>query len=188
MVKPNDLVSLAINSNILDDKSSEELIFLSDLTSNKLVIPDGYTVISLKFDDYTKIKPFAESVATKFAKKGYNPNLFVGLYEATLNAYQHGNKSDSDKEITFAYNDNGSVLDLIVEDSCTVVKKPFINYLSAFNKDTSNNFKNFYDSSNEKKSAENHGVGISFIHTYFDEVNYFVGEQGVLLNLKKNKG
>ncbi len=95
---------------------------------------------------------------------------------------------DSNKSITFAYRIGSRSLDIIVEDEGGIIKSVFTPFILRHREvDIKNKFINFYEFSGEDKPQTNNGTGTSFIHAYMDEVNYYLGDNGLAVHMVKKK-
>lgn len=133
------------------------------------------------------IKPVMEEAS----EKGYPPQLETALYEAILNAHQHGNKEDPNKNITTVRNINEDNFLFSVIDEGGIIEAPFIPYLQSIKQaNLKKNFVNYYDDdfSLKNQPETNIGTGTSFMHLYTDQVNYYKSkERGLVVEMKKDK-
>ncbi len=96
------------NSLVREMLMNHNPINLSDHTMSIYKIPESHNVTQFKFgpSSYREYKEQIEKVVNPIidnAKKlGYPENLFVVLYEAVINAFQHGNKMNPNKNVVLA--------------------------------------------------------------------------------------
>ncbi len=165
---------------------------LKDLTNNYSAIPNDYERIELKLESeevFSELRDKIQPICTEFEKEGYGANLFTAVYEAVLNAYQHGNKKDTSKKITLAYKHSLEHLDLMVEDEGGVVDSNFVPFVLRHREGVyKEKFLNFYEFSGKEKPDKNQGTGTSFMHQYVDSVNYLISEKGgLIVHMVRNK-
>lgn len=152
-------------------------------------IKDSYTVKEFKFDADRKVyarqvRGAIGSVVEEAETKGYNANFFTALYEAVLNAHQHGNKLDSNKTVTLAYKIAQDTLEIAVIDQGGKLDPEFIPYVLKHKQNKQaldKEFIDFYKFTNRVKPGTNNGTGTSFMHTYVDNVQYYKSAQGGLV-------
>ncbi len=73
---------------------------LKELDIETYKVPEEYkiTIIQPTEKTYARdIRARLEPILQEAELKGYPSNIFTAVYEATLNAYQHGNKKDDKK-------------------------------------------------------------------------------------------
>jgi len=177
---PNSIIRKIING--------EEEIILAEIAQRKVSIPIGYELkeLHLKSGNGKEINSLINEEIKKFKEAGYPENIYTPIYEAILNAYQHGNKRDPNKKIIFAHKIGETSLDIIVEDEGGVIEGVFVP-LKHRERDVRRKFINFYEFANKEKPQSNNGTGTSFIHAYMDEVNYYLGENGLIVHMTENK-
>ncbi len=179
---PNSIIRKIING--------EEEIILAEIAQRKVSIPIGYELkeLHLKSGNGKEINSLINEEIKKFKEAGYPENIYTPIYEAILNAYQHGNKRDPNKKIIFAHKIGETSLDIIVEDEGGVIEGVFVPFiLKHRERDVRRKFINFYEFANKEKPQSNNGTGTSFIHAYMDEVNYYLGENGLIVHMTENK-
>ncbi|NCC71214.1 hypothetical protein EOM09_06540 [bacterium] len=121
-----------------------------------------------------KIREFVEPFAINAEEKGFGYNIFTALYEAILNAHQHGNKDQINSEILFANLNSKNSLEFIICDKGTKLANHFISYILNLRETNSNkSYLNWYEYSGNPKPETNNGTGTYFIHNYMDIVKYF---------------
>lgn len=150
------------------------------------------THTGLTKENYSKkLREIIEPIAQNAEQLGYSPNIYTALYEGTLNAYQHGNKYDPNKEIRISSKSNPTSLEFIIEDEGEFIEGQFIPYVLAVQNTIlkGESFPSWYSFSGKQKPQTNNGTGTSFIHQYVDEVGYFKSKDlgGLALYLKKEK-
>ncbi|NQV91203.1 ATP-binding protein [Candidatus Woesearchaeota archaeon] len=148
-------------------------------------IPSDYVVVESKFssDNYgSEIRGVIKPIIEEAENKGCNPNLHTALYEAVLNAHQHGNKLNPDKKVKICYKITDNIAEIGVVDQGGKFKVAFIPFIFKHKrKDHEANFIDFYRFAGLQKPATNNGTGTSFMHTYVDNVSYFRSEEGGLV-------
>ncbi len=150
------------------------------------IIPDTYHIkeYNFPFENYgTSIRSATEKVSRIVEKKGCSSNFFSALYEAILNAHQHGNKLDPNKSVTLAYEIKPNKIRAAVVDQGGVFEPDFMPFLINLRSkgDFKSKFQNYYDFSNTSKPTINNGTGTAFMHAYVDDVAYLKSSQGGLI-------
>ena len=190
MVNEIDLFNLENPDSIVRKIIDKGEINLAEIAQRKVSIPIGYEVkeLNIKTGDSKEINSLINGEIKKFKESGYPENIYTPLYEAILNAYQHGNKRNPDKKVIFAYKINDLSLDILIEDEGGVIDSVFIPFiLKHREKDVKRKFLDFYEFADREKPTTNNGTGTSFIHAYMDEVNYYLGERGLIVHMTENK-
>jgi len=120
---PNSIIRKIING--------EEEIILAEIAQRKVSIPIGYELkeLHLKSGNGKEINSLINEEIKKFKEAGYPENIYTPIYEAILNAYQHGNKRDPNKKIIFAHKIGETSLDIIVEDEGGVIEGVFVPFI-----------------------------------------------------------
>ncbi len=163
------------------------LVSLADFdTIPTFEIPETYRVNRYTFpsENYAPhIRDAVEKIAKSAEKKGCNPNFFTALYEATLNAHQHGNKLDSKKSVTLVYIIKEDKVRTAIIDEGGQFEADFIPFILNMRLEGSykKTFHNYYQFSNQEKPATNNGTGTSFMHAYVDDVAYLKSKDGGLV-------
>ena len=105
------------------------------------------------------------------------------MYEAVLNAHEHGNLRNPDKKITLAHRLDPASLTCVVMDQGGVLVSEFVPFILRHREGRHLvAMLDFYQFSKKPKANEgNLGKGTSFIHTYADKVGYFKSEEGGLV-------
>ncbi len=137
-----------------------------------------------------KIREFVEPYAINAEENGFAYNIFTALYEAILNAHQHGNKDQINSEILFANLNSKNSLEFIICDNGTKLPNHFISYiLNLRETNTDQKYFNWYEYSGNPKPQTNNGTGTYFIHSYMDIVKYFKSKDtnGLAVYMKKQK-
>ncbi|MBN2368455.1 ATP-binding protein [Candidatus Woesearchaeota archaeon] len=155
---------------------------LSEFNIQPYEVPEDYIVKDIKVELSVferQIRAAIEPVTQKAEDMGYSGNLFTALYEAVLNAFQHGNKSDENKKIILAYKITDQSAEFAIMDEGGIIDPLFIGYILRFrgNKHL-NSFVSFYDFGNREKPQSNNGSGTHFIHIYADSVKYYKSPAG----------
>jgi hypothetical protein len=156
-----------------------KLISLEELP--KYHIPDNYNIVDFHVSHRNQIDSIADDIAESSIRNGYSKNITRDIYEAILNAYQHGNKKDPSKIVRIGWNDNAS---FNILDEGKFIRSELIPYILALRE--GHDIASFYAFSGLERNIENFGVGIRNMHIQFN-VNFYHGELGglaVLLNHK----
>ncbi|MAG39166.1 hypothetical protein CMO90_03705 [Candidatus Woesearchaeota archaeon] len=171
--------------------NKEEKITLSDFNLESYTISDNYKkkLINLEKGDYSEIRDNIEPIAKEAENQGYPPSIFTALYEAVLNAFQHGNKKNVKKQIEIAYKTGSKKFDILVRDEGGELDSNFIPFILRHREGAfKEKFIDFYEFSGIEKPITNNGTGTSFMHTYVDEVQYLKSTQnGLIVRMIKNK-
>lgn len=148
--------------------------------------------IQLPSENYAhELRNQIQPISMLAESRGYAPNIFTALYEAVLNAHQHGNKLSEEKQIKVSHRINSEKLEIIVEDEGRKLPEYFVPFLINLRSKIGNEgkFVDWYKFSNAKKPSTNNGTGTSFMHTYLDSVMYMRSEElsGLAVYMTKNK-
>lgn len=153
-------------------------------------VTDDFTVKKAKISAKDRkearsvIDEFINPLVAEASAAGYGTNFHAGLYEAVLNAFQHGNKRDPEKEVVLAYNISPSSLTIAVMDEGGVIDEEFMGYVLRFRQGKhKGSVVSFYEFSHKEKPKDNLGTGTYFMHAYFDKVEYHKSEKGGLVAL-----
>jgi len=183
-----DLFNLEEDDSLIRLKTKREgLVKLADFPEIPTYkIPEGYTVkkYNLPSENYAgQLRDITGKISSIVEKKGCSSNFFSALYEATLNAHQHGNKLDPNKKITLAYCIKPRKIRVAVIDEGGVFEPDFLPFI--INLRTKGNYKtsfqNYYNFSKTEKPITNNGTGTAFMHAYVDDVSYLKSEEGGLV-------
>ena len=165
-------------------------INLKEFLETRFIIPADYDIkeFNLKEGNSLEINSLMDDKMQKFQSAGYLENIYTPIYEAILNAHQHGNKHDLNKKIRFAYKLSDSNLNILIEDEGGIIDSVFMLFIlkhreAEFNKKSIN----FYKFSQRQKPEKNNGTGTSFMHIYMDKINYYLGEYGLIVSMIKDK-
>lgn len=162
---------------------------LSESDAERLSIPPGYTALNLKINSgkVAEMEKILEDVGTKMNLNLKKTGLYAPIYEALLNAFQHGNRRDVSKKVALHYKTTKSFVEVMVEDEGGVLDANFIPFIlrhrdpKYLQKPT-----NFYDFVGIKMPETNHGTGTNFIHFYADQVSYHRSESdGLIVRIVK---
>lgn len=164
-------------------------ISLFDINSNCYKIPKDYERIELDFKskDYDSvIREVCDDLLGILDDYNFSSSLYTGIYESILNAYQHGNDSNPNKDIELSYYIDEDKFILNVKDEGKSLSRDFIDYYLDLKNDKCN--KNFYEYSGKEMNGINLGHGVKFMNTYFDDVKYFKSkDNGLIAHLYKEK-
>jgi anti-sigma regulatory factor (Ser/Thr protein kinase) len=148
-------------------------------------IPEDYMVKSVCFDSEgydEEIRDAIRPIVHATEEKGCSETLFTALYEAVLNAYQHGNKREINKKVTIAHKVNNDSVEVAVVDEGGVIDSDFIPFVIRHREGRhEKHFLDYYDFSGKERPPRNNGTGTSFMHTYVDDISYFKSKQGGLV-------
>src|SRR3989344_5524916 len=97
------------------------MVMVSEIDLFNLEDPNSIIRKVVGDDELKDISSLVEDEIKKFVNEGYPDNIYTPIYEAILNAYQHGNKRDPDKKVRFAYHLGESHLDILIEDEGTIL-------------------------------------------------------------------
>jgi len=184
-----------LESRILEERLAKVLarqqpINLADLDLEPYEFRSGYSVREFKFSpDYnifsTEIKEATREVCD--ALGSLNFNLFTPLFEAILNAHQHGNKKNPGKSVTVAYKRSESSVEASVLDQGGEINPAFFPFVSLNRRVAGKEALNFYDVCGISPIGPNLGTGTSFLHTYLDRISYYRSKEGgLVVHLVKN--
>ena len=136
-----------------------------------------------------QVRAKIEPISTIAEGQGYDHNVFTALYEAVLNAHQHGNRRDASKQVTLAHNIEDNLARFTVIDEGGIIEPEFIPFVLRHREGRHNKkMLDFYSFIGKPKPATNNGTGTSFIHMYMDEVLYFKHiDCGLAVHLTKKK-
>ena len=185
---PDLFAESSLDHLILQMEQGKENITLREVDLPTYVIKDNYTVTKYHFSPDRKtaegeVRKAVEPVVKLAEEMGCHTNLMAALYEAVLNAHQHGNKGDHKKKVTIAYKITPGSSEIAIIDEGGEFNASFIPFVFKHrNGEHKERFVNFYEFSGSPKSTErNLGTGTSFMHTYGDKVGYFKSEKSGLV-------
>lgn len=160
-------------------------IKLSEFLIPTFEVPEDFAKFICHFEKDihgTQIRNAIEPIAKEAEEQGYSDNIFTAIYEAVLNAYQHGNNYDPNKSIRVDYKITNQQLEIAITDQGGIIKSEFIPFVLRHREGKhKTKFLDFYEFTKTKKPVTNNGTGTSFIHTYVDEVSYFKSKEGGLV-------
>ena len=169
----------------------ESFFDLRSLNIDTFDIPSDYQLqdfIIVNQKNYPKlIRAVAEDISHKAEDIGCPPQVFTAIYESILNAYQHGNRKDPNKNIKIGRKLTKNSLEVCIVDEGGVIQSEFVPFIMAhYAGNYKNGFLDYYQFTNNKKNDNNQGKGTFFIFSYVDEVRYFKSPSGGLgIYLKK---
>ena len=167
--------------------SGQDKINLGSTNIETYIIPYNYTVQQYNFSNDRSIYPrqirdATSNVVSIAEGRGCNPNLFTALYEAILNAHQHGNLLDKNKNVTLAYKIDPTDAEIGIIDEGGLINPAFIGFVNRHRIGKhKERFLDWYTLSGQEKPKTNNGTGTSFMHTYVDNVQYFKSDKGGLV-------
>jgi anti-sigma regulatory factor (Ser/Thr protein kinase) len=147
-------------------------------------IPPDYAILNLIIgENYaSEIREQIEPVIRLAEEKGCNHNLYTAVYEAVLNAYQHGNRKDPKKKTTVAYKLGEEAVQFAIIDQGRQMDPNFIPYILRHKAGAHKiKFLNYYEFTGKEQPKTNNGTGTSFMHEYVDKVEYFKAKNGGLV-------
>ena len=103
---------------------------------------------------------------------GLKNGVYTAVFEALINAFEHGNNYDSSKPLYFAYFFNNKYLEFIICDSGGVFNIQFPGYVTKVRNNKTKTH-NWYEYSGSIQRNENLGVGTMFMHQYMQDIKYF---------------
>ena len=167
---------------------------LSDFEIDTYQIHPGYEVKSFQFSADRKIqgreiRTAIEPITQEAENEGYSSMLFTALYEAVLNAHQHGNNNNSSKNVTIAYKFDSNSAEVAVIDQGGKLHPEFISFVLRHREGKHiDKFIDWYEFTGQEKPSTNLGTGTSYIHTYAHNVQYFKSEDnGLVIHLTRFK-
>jgi len=166
--------------------NGHDRVNLRDINIETYIVPDSYTVQDCVFNSedavYKQVRRFTEPIIEIAERAGCNANLFTALYEAMLNAYQHGNQLDETKPVQVAYKIGDNNAEIGVIDQGGLISPAFIPFIKRHRLGMhKERFLDWYSFTNQDKPKTNNGTGTSFMHTYVDNVQYFKSADGGLV-------
>ncbi|MBS3152520.1 ATP-binding protein [Candidatus Woesearchaeota archaeon] len=161
-------------------------INLDDFNITPFEIPKDHKVLEIAINENElypqQIRSQIEGAVRGAEAKGCNANLYTALYEAILNAYQHGNEKDPKKKILMSYNLGGKTADFAIIDDGGKLDSHFVAFVLLHKEGKyREKFLDFYTFTHRSKPSSNNGTGTSFMYTYVDRVNYFKYKNGGLV-------
>lgn len=189
-----DILNFVNDKSLVREKAKKEgLVKLLDFPEvPTFEIPKSYIIKEYNFPSENYANPIRNAtgkISNIAEKKGCGGNFFTALYEAALNAHQHGKKCDPNKTVKFAYSIKENKIRTAVIDQGGILEPDFLPFLTnlRLTGDYKNKFHNYYDFSKTNKSSINNGTGTSFMHAYIDDVAYLKSpEGGLVVHLTKS--
>lgn len=192
---PNlDIFSLDDSNSHIRSKLRENPIIFSNSNLKRIRIPSHYKKqeLSLPTNNYgNEIRREVELIGSLAEEKGFSPNIFTAVYEAVLNAHQHGNKLDESKRILIGTNITKKNLEVVVADEGEMLHPEFSAFILNLRNTPNIAAQTFswYAFSGEEQPEINNGTGTSFMHTYMDEIRYFQSSElgGLAVYMSKTR-
>lgn len=189
-----DLIDLNdISSLVREPFNTENPIVLSQTKIEKTSIPDSYKSfeVYIEKEDLNESGrlsfDFPEKVGEMLGCDFKELKIADSVYEALLNAYQHGHGEDASKPIKIHFKSDKKRIEILVEDQGGVLNPQFIPF--ALRHREPRNLvlpKDFYTFAQIEKPEGNHGYGTFFIHKGFDQVTYHRSENdGLIVRMVK---
>lgn len=189
MVSDYDIFDNFPAAGLEKDMQLEGEIPLSEFDAKPYDIPNDFEEIQLEMDagDYdASIREVCDDLLDVLTDYGYPSSLYTGIYESILNAFQHGNNAEPDKNIVVAYDVSPDRFVLNIKDEGNAICPEFVDYY--LNLRQGDCIESFYNYSGQDRNGTNQGHGIKFMNTYFDDVRYFkAGDGGLVAHLYKEK-
>lgn len=152
----------------------------------------GYETQNYAFSDDNKVYPkqiraAIDPLSEKAEQEGYGHSLYTALYEAVLNAHQHGNKMMADKQVVIAHRFTHDDISIAIIDQGGIINPQFVPFVLSHRDTQEKPMISWYKYLGIEKPENNNGTGTSFMHCYVDRVSYYKGENGGLVVLLQKK-
>jgi len=133
-----------------------------------------------------KSSNYVQNIANQY---GYSNSIYTAIYEGLLNAHQHGNNYNENKQIILASHINEKKLEIIIADQGDKLPKMFLPFILQLRGGKKGEFLDWYKYSGETKNRTNLGTGTSFMHSYMDEIRYYISKdtKGLAIYMNKKK-
>lgn len=168
-----------------------KMIKLSESGISPLEIPDRFKIRSFIPHNGLNLEGISRSISKDLVslgitERGYIAQTTSGVCEAVKNAYEHGNREDSTKEIFFAKSYEKGKAEFLVGDQGGEIRGNFVPFVLLFRQKGHERFlmdvPDFYRFSGRLYAPQGHsGVGTKTMNIGFDDIEYFVGSNGGLL-------
>ena len=173
---------------VLRQKLRQENINLREFKVPVYEIEQDYQVEQFRLSSDRKtylkqVRRSIENISEMAESRGFDHNIFTALYEAVLNAHQHGNHANSNKKILLAHNIEEGIAKFVVIDEGGNINPEFIPFVLRHREgryEDGRKIVDFYKFTHTNKPEYNNGTGTSFIHMYMDEVHYYKHVEGGL--------
>lgn len=146
---------------------------IRDFVVKEFILPENYQILTACFSNDPSLS--REEIGTVLKRlliqeMGLSdiPPIYTALYEAVLNAHEHGNGGHPNTSVRVAYPPNSKGKSFVVSDEGGILMPEFIPFILAQKKRKENDpFLNFYEFSGvQKPTSLNMGTGTSFMHAY----------------------
>ncbi len=189
--KPLDLMSLDdLESLARQPFAGPDAINLAEVNMPPMSISDNYSTVDVVIRDgsVSEMKKLVENLGENMGLDLRQLKLYAPLYEALLNAFQHGNKRDSAKPIKLHYAKMPEYVEMLVEDTGGILNPNFIPFVLRQRQHLHGQKNvNFYEFCGVEKPDTNFGTGTFFIHAGSDEVTYHKsGNNGLIIKMVKH--
>ena|SRR3989338_315957 len=190
--KPLDLMSLDdLESLARQPFAGPDAINLAEVNMPPMSVSDVYSTIdiSIRTGSVEEMKKVVDGLGENMGLDLKKLRLYAPLYEALLNAFQHGNKRDSARPIRLHYARMPEQIELLVEDNGGILNPNFIPFVLRQRQHIpGQNNVNFYEFCGVEKPDTNLGTGTFFIHAGSDEVTYHKsGNNGLIIRMVKSR-
>jgi len=180
--RPTEIFSIdALDGIVRQILRERGTIDLADFNIPTYSIPEDYSTHTLTGLDSSihasQLRGAIEPAAQEAEAAGFGSGLFTAVYEAALNAHQHGNEGNPEKRIIIAYKLD-KCAEFVIVDSGGRINAELASYILAHRQ--TNKLPNFYDFAACERSGQNLGTGTQFMHIYADDVKYFKHKDGGL--------
>mgnify|MGYP000675184366 CR=1 FL=1 len=165
----------------------EKEVDLRDFDVSPFVVSPDMSVKDFRFhpERYKKeVKRATEYVISSIEGSGYNVyTVFTPLYEAILNAFQHGHGGDPSKLVTIAHKVSPEEADIAVIDEGGVIDSEFVPFVLRHREGRHRNqVMDFYEfAGRERPDTGNLGKGTFLMHSYANNISYYKSENGGLV-------
>ncbi len=185
-----DLMSLDDILSLAREPFAQGDIKLAECNIASMPVSEQYTTIpvSITSGSTREMEGLMDYLAAETKIDFRQLKLYAPLYEALLNAFQHGNMRDTLKPIRFHYKVSDSEVELLVEDEGGIINPNFIPFvLRHHNSRCMEKPTDFYTFCGIRKPETNNGTGTFFIHKDTDEVTYHKSQRnGLIVRMVKN--
>ena len=158
---------------------------LNETDVSSYEVREGYEIRVFQFDASREIykdqvKKAADEVVEEAIKQGYPNNLRTAIYEAILNAHQHGNECNPNKRVTVYFKLDDKAEFSVIDQGGLLDPELIAYVINHRNGGDEQGFLSFYDFTGTEPKTK-HNQGTFLMHTYVDEVKYFKSIEGGLV-------
>jgi hypothetical protein len=176
-----DLFDPSNNASNTRQRIGSDMLDVSSFSVPPYAIPGHLTRMDASISDRSEIASLADIVTVPAIENGFPEGIFCPVYEAILNAYEHGNLRNRDKKVVVGFSPKA---EYAVLDEGGSIHADLVSYVLALRE--RQNVNPFYDFSSKQKAGRNLGLGTKLMHEYFD-IQYYPAQTGglaVVLNPK----